>query len=723
MKTFIEGKDYWIASSGILGRSFSFKTFDLEAESGFEGLLDSFLKSLSQNVRGRISLFQEFSRKCPLSFARSKAVQEIGFLRALGLIHFEHKAKISFREALKKDFLKKQEFLTKRLSEIYESLDEGFLNRIEARPFSASCFADLYSLHTPLEITSLGLKSAKSLLGVLKLKNSGNYPLSLKSLALALEQAPKPLGFHIAFEKMSPAQGEKILKSKSREEAEGRGQVSFEKYQNTQKALSDVELTGEELFHYEAHLSLPRLSEARLRRDMAESLKALSPLGEWSFESFGAYPSLSALSPGGRLHYRLMEKSSVLKCFFPCFRFGAEFVGDRESGSGKSQENNNEKSRLPAATRSFVYHRRDFSLDSLNPFSLDYSNHTGVIIGKSGRGKSVFANLLTRSLFHDEKASIFLVDVRGSHKKTVRDLGGRICNIDIENSSGLNPMKNLNPSKESIEILSHFIEKLCLEEGELSLPMDERTDLENELVKFSNRGGEKTLDGFYKASRHSRKKKLARWIKGSLNESIFSPKEDIVENRLVYFNFENIGTASNSHIAKAVISAVMAEFSFKLINKQADEKFILTADETPFFIKNCFNTFSLLSKNVRKLNGSLILIAQNSKDLILNHDTSLIDNSEFKILFSYDGEERGFREAFSLTKEEFQILKNIRTEKGRFSQFLLKDSLGSKVGFLRLSRDEYILSNTEPEFLHKIQKLQALLSIPERKALEVMRYV
>ena len=718
MKTFIEGKDYWIASSGVLGRSFSFKTFDLEIETGLESLLDNFLKSLSQNVRGRISLFQEFSRKCPLSFARAKAVQETGFLRSLGLIHFEHRAKVSFRETLKKDFLTKQEFLTKRLSEIYESLDEGFLNKIEAIPFSASRFNELYSLHAPLEITGLGLKSAKSLLGVLKLKNSGNYPLSLKSLALALEQVPKPLGFHIAFEKLSPAQGEKILKSKSREEAEGQGQVNLEKYRNTQRALSDVELSGEELFHYEAHLSLPRLSEARLRRDMAESLKALSRLGEWSFETFGAYPSLLALSPGGRLHYRLMEKSSSLKCFFPCFRFGAGSVGNRDS----EKESGREREKSPVATGSLVYHRRDFSLDDLNPFSPSYSNHTGVIIGKSGRGKSVFANLLTRSLFHDEKASVFLVDVRGSHKKTVSDLGGRTCNIDIKNSSGLNPMKNLNSSKESIEILSHFIEKLCLEEEELSLSMDERTDLEKELVKFSKRSGEKTLDGFYKATKH-RRKKLARWIKGSLNENIFRAKEDISNERLVYFNFENIGTASNSHIAKAVIAAVMAEFSFKLINKRADEKFILIADETPFFIKNCFNTFSLLSKNVRKLNGSLILLAQNSKDLILDHDTSLIDNSEFKILFSYDGEERGFRETFSLTKDEFQTLKNIRTVKGRFSQFLLKDSLGSRVGFLRLSKEEYILSNTEPEFLHKVQKLKELLSIPEKKALEVMRYV
>ena len=69
---------------------------------------------------------------------------------------------------------------------------------------------------------------------------------------------------------------------------------------------------------------------------------------------------------------------------------------------------------------------------------------------------------------------------------------------------------------------------------------------------------------------------------------------------------------------------------------------------------------------MRKLNGSLILLAQNSKDLIVSGDTSLIDNSEFKILFSYDGEEKKFKELFSLTDAEFQSLKNIRTVKVSF---------------------------------------------------------
>ena len=408
MKTYIDEKDYWISSSGFLGRSFLFQTLDLEIEQNLESLFDSFLKSLSQNVRVKLSLFQEFSHDISFNTERIKALKSKGFLKNKGLIHFEHKNKISFKAALKKDFLKREELLQKKLSEIYDSLDESFLNRMKIKPLSASGFKDLYMLHKPVSPTVCGLKTEKSHLGILKLKNSGNHPLSLKSLALVLDRIPKkPLGFHISFEKLSQANSEKTLKLKSREEAEGRGQVSYEKYQKAQRTISEVELSGEELFHFEGHLSLKRLSEDILRRDIGLTLKALSPLGEWSVENFGAYPSLFALSPGDGLHYKLIEKSSSLKCFLPCFRFGSNL----DSSSDKSG--------------SLIYHRQDFSLDEINPFSWDYSNHTGVIIGKSGKGKSVFANLLTKSLHHDERAYIFLVDVKGSHKKTVKALGGK----------------------------------------------------------------------------------------------------------------------------------------------------------------------------------------------------------------------------------------------------------------------------------------------------------
>ena len=345
MKTYIDEKDYWISSEGFLGKSFAFHTLDLEIESNLESLFDSFLKSISQNVRVKLSLFHKFSYDTSFNTERSRALTARGFLENNGLIHFEHKNKISVKETLKKDFLKREEFLQKKLSEIYENLDESFLNRMKTKPLSASSFKDLYMLHKPISVTVCGLKSGKNHLGILKLKNSGNYPLNLKTLASFLKQIPKPFGFHISLEKLSQASSEKTLKLKSREEAEGRGQVSYEKYQKAQRAISEVELSGEELFHFEVHVSLERSDEDNLRKDITLSLKALSGLGEWSVESFGAYPSLFALSPGNKLHYKLIEKSSVLKCFLPCFRFGS-----------------NLKKSLDTAG-SLIYHRQDFSLD------------------------------------------------------------------------------------------------------------------------------------------------------------------------------------------------------------------------------------------------------------------------------------------------------------------------------------------------------------------------
>ena len=69
-------------------------------------------------------------------------------------------------------------------------------------------------------------------------------------------------------------------------------------------------------------------------------------------------------------------------------------------------------------------------------------------------------------------------------KKTVKALGGKTYNIDIENSSGLNPLKKLNSSKESVEIAGNFIEQLLLENEKEDLLSIEKTSLEKSLMQF-----------------------------------------------------------------------------------------------------------------------------------------------------------------------------------------------------------------------------------------------
>ncbi len=690
-------KNFWIFENGIVGTSFTCNGLDLELEDlkSLENQLDSFLKSLPDNLRVRISLFQSWKKENNFKTDRSLDLEDRGFVLNKRLIHFENKRKLSLKEIL----FNKEEAVRSREKEILESLNNNFLEKLKSLPIKD--FKEFYQINRPFKIIPIGLKTNKDFVGVLKLKNTSSHLISLHTLASSLENIPKPLEFHILFEKLGNFESDKVLKHKSKIEEEGRGRVAFEKYKESQLSQTKVILGGENLYRFEVHIVMRRKQGKHLVRDLNLAQRFLSSLGTFSEESVGALPSLKALVPSGNFHTKLLELSSVLKCFLPLYSFGQSTFKDE----------------------ALTFQRKDLSLDSFNPFSPSYSNHSGIIIGKSGKGKSVFINLLVKALHFDNKAHIFLVDVKGSHTKTVRFLEGKTHNIDITNSCGLNPFRYLTTNKDRIEILSDFIEKLLLEDKEVSLDVKDKILLDQSLIKFSKSNTEKTLDHFYQMFNHPRKIHLSKWIKGSLNEFIFNGKTNDLNNRLSYFNFKNINTASNSQIGKAIIAAIMAEFSIKLLTKQPDEKLIFISDETPFFIKNSFQTFCLLSKNVRKLYGSLILVAQNSRDLIINNNPSLIDNSEFKFLFSSDGLKEKFMETFGLSLEEYNKIRNLQMIKGDYSSFLLKDSIGSRVGFLRLSKREYLRSNTDPEFLTKIQKLQSVLKINEDKALEVMSYV
>jgi hypothetical protein len=98
-----------------------------------------------------------------------------------------------------------------------------------------------------------------------------------------------------------------------------------------------------------------------------------------------------------------------------------------------------------------------------------------------------------------------------------------------------------------------------------------------------------------------------------------------------------------------------------------------------------------------------------STDLIIDGDTSLIDNSGTKILLSYDGDKTAFASRFQLENDEADIMWGISAEKGKYSQFLLKDKNGSRVGHLILTPKEYWQSTTESYDIAKIESIMRAL--------------
>ena len=351
------------------------------------------------------------------------------------------------------------------------------------------------------------------------------------------------------------------------------------------------------------------------------------------------------------------------------------------------------------------------------------------IIGRAGRGKSVLVNLIINSIANDPESKIIVVDVKGSHTKTMMDIGGRVHHISLDTPSSVNPFKHLSTTstEEGVEILRTFVAELLLDNGEKELPTKDTYYLDEALLSYAEaKPSSPSLSDFIKfvfsAKEQSRfpmfprKEHLLRFSSTGINKNIFSKHNANSDDRIQYYNIDEIMQASNKTIAKATMAAIMAEFSFQLLNKKSSEKLLFLADEVPFFVEQCFSSFTLLSKNVRKLRGSLGLVAQTSNSLIVGGDRSLINNAETNILFSTDGDSETFSSVFQITPEETELVSKLKTEIGKYSQFYIRDSVSGKVGFLIITDEEYWQTTTHPADLVMIEKLkEALPQVPQNK--------
>ncbi len=676
IKKYEKLKDYTWLSRGFLGKTFKLclKDFESLENENLYNSIENFLKNLRVEDYASFSLFSSVSYDSSFDNKRRNDLKKVGFVKKRLFFNIFSQKKTPL-------FCKKSEIF-----EQMESINQFSDSFLELKPiFIKSFFKKLFNVER-LKLEPFGFSNKDEVLGILKLHTLSSSLLDLKNLIFLTERLPLPFEYHIKIKKIDKFKQRASLSRQTKQEAREVSQESFLRYQATQEALCDMELRGNDFFQFEVHVVLRRDSKRVLRNDLLLSQKELTLLGDFHMETVGAFSSFLSLLPAHSFHVPLICQDRELGCFLPLFTRG---VGG-----------------FQASKSSLIYHRVDQSLDEFNPFHKDYDNYCGVVIGKSGRGKSVFTNLLLGSLSYDQSLKVILVDVKGSYQKRIKELEGQTYNISVDKSCALDPFRQLTNKKESIEIILSFLKSLIAEK----LSPREESNLERSLIEYASQAQTPSLEEFVKTLKSFQKIHiLERWTKGSLKENIFSNSDSNFElKNLNYFNFSEIMTAQDRDTSLAVMSAVMSEFSHQLLEKEDHDKLIFIVDETPFFIQHSFETFKLLSKNVRKLNASLLLIAQVSSDLILGGDRSLIDNSEFKVLFSLDDQEKVFQQRFSLREEEMEVLKQLRTKKGEYSQFLLKDSLCSKVGFLRLSDKEYIQVTTNPKEFQKLNTLKKM---------------
>lgn len=656
----------WQTTDGVVGSSFDLSPVDVEAR---EEIVESSkwsraLASLPTGLVVRIETTCEIGDSDESINSRAQAIAALGFREYRSRLHIQTNRN-PFLELI---YRKRHgsEGAPLRVEQGYKQLKESGL---DLDPLGDIATSEIFERSASSWVLHRRhVAKGGSCTGIVRLFRPTAQELMADQMAQALTKLPAPFKWTVCFQKCAREAAEIGLQKRLRQES-GKGKVLSLRRDAIENTIADTSLSGSEVFEYEVLISIERRSESELSEALLEAAGILRTFGDVAIETVGVGPSFLATLPGVGLHVPLLEVDSTLPLFLPVWRQGAGSSSDCASA--------------------LAVHRRDRSLDRIDLLSRDNQNANAVIVGNSGRGKSAFLGCLTNDLMNDPSVRIIKVDVGGSHSKECELLGGREYRLSLETSEGLNPFSLVKgDASESVRaVLGSFVESLVLEEGEARLPKDVKIEIDHmtqeALISLEPLSIDRLLEFEF-----SRRRLLQRWGSSGLFGKAFRGSPDLDPPRLRYFNFQDIFQASDQDFSQAAMAAVLAVFNLEM-RTHPNARLVLICDETPFFIEKCFGLFKISTANVRKFGGSVILVAQLSRHLVVGGETGILENSHHRILFSADGDLTEFRERLRLREKDMNFIAGLGFKNRKYSEFIYQQGDEARVMRLELSPEEY----------------------------------
>lgn len=697
-----DGIHFWNTTDAKCGVLIKLQALDSEASQSQEVLLriTQWVKRQPPNILVRIISQAEYKNEFGIDSSRDKAISEIGFVQREVILSIETHLPNRFLSRITSTKKVMSSFPTiaaciedlRTTGALFDALDE-------------SAFAKFFPIDPKNWVVCESfVDTGTSYQACVRINLPSANELNCEGIQAILKCLPRPFQLQTSLQKVSKSESQFYLNRKISQSRSGISQVDQFKQKEMETASLKTTVEGDDLFRTEIVLVLKRTNLQQLKNELLAAKNALSNLGDSSIETYGALPTIGCSMVGSAQHIPFLEFGVNLSNYLP-------IIAEGSSGTFKR------------AKSVFPLHRVDDTVDAINLLATVHQNANAVVVGSSGRGKSAFVGSLTKSLHYDPNVRIIKVDVGGSHSKECELLRGVEHRITMNTPSGINPFallgkRGLNENVRSI--LTNFLAVLVLAENETSVPKAVKIELDELLQKYFNSNPCKPSinELFQFAGEFSRRNLLSRWCGSGVFSKAFSDSNiEYGSTRLRYFNFAEIFQAADPDYAQAGMAAVLAQFNLEM-QMNPDSRIVLICDETPFFIQKCFDFFKFSTANVRKFGASIIVVVQMSRNLIVNGDTGIIENSFHRILMSTDGDEIEFQRRFRLSDKEVERLKQLHTSPGEYSEFLYQFGDESFSGRLRLTADEYYQVTTSPAEKTKIQNLR--LAVPDLTLKEVI---
>ncbi len=700
------GQSRYFSVEGITGIGYRIPLVDLEdkeREVRFQGIFD-LVKAIPEGQWVKFCLNVNQEPKTPdVELSRSASVKSLGGVTKELRVFFESEVSTPI-------FRKKC---------IIRCPSQEVLKALSAEPLSEAETEASFHFNDAERVSGKNLDFGTEVIGLIRLKKSGNDMIDWETLARVQDELPQPFSITCSIKALSSAKVDFWLRGKMNRDQFSNDVTAQDKAQATGDALRELSLHGSSIYEWEWTLSLNRRSEEILRRDLESAQRVLGKIGEAYVETIGGIPSYAASKPGSPLHVTQKEGFPTVLYYLPVCAFGEGAITNKQ----------------PRSTTCLL-HRLDASVHGLDLFNDRFLAFNTIITGKTGSGKSVFGNALSRALLNDQNLHLIKVDVGGSYRRECSLYGGEEVSFHLDRPSGVDPFAIVGErlTNEKLSVLTELLATLALDEDEETISKGIRGEIERSLKQyFDSKVKTPSLANFLeKFPSLPRIEILRRFGQGGVFENAIRSKEEIASlNRYTYYNFENIHGASNRDYSSGVMAAVIAFVNLEMIrlsqaeSRASGKRLVFFCDETKFFIEKNASFFLLTTANFRKFGHAVVLTGQNIEDFYLKKDgqldRGLILNSPTRIFFEAQSKPDFLKSEFNLSDQHTNILGVYAYRGSEFRQFVLQDDLGTRICRLFLTKREYwemTSTRTDVDQLDSLKRSAPWLS--ENQAIEVM---
>ncbi|MBI5328316.1 MAG: TraC family protein [Deltaproteobacteria bacterium] len=364
----------------------------------------------------------------------------------------------------------------------------------------------------------------------------------------------------------------------------------------------------------------------------------------------------------------------------------------------------------------------------LDIYDMGSVNMNALIVGASGGGKSVLVNHIISS-YYGSGAYIRIVDIGGSYKKTCSMLGGKFIEFTNNSNICLNPFSNIKEINEDLHTIAKIVLQMVYSFTKAT-PIEIEATLIKDAVRwaYDTQGQDATIDTVYQYLIDYRKytqdasddlvetaSTLARNLRDFTSQGAYGrwfcgkSTLDISKNQFVVLELEHL--KEKKELFNVIVLQVLNYVTFDLYLSNREDSRMVVFDEAWQFFKEGGYLADVIEdgdRRARKYKGSFIKVVQSIMDVkqFGNIGNVLRSNSAHKFYLESSDYERAKKEdLIDFDGFAFEMLKSIKSNRPKYSEFFLESPMGTGALRLLLSPFLYYMYTSDASDNSKINAL------------------